>query len=102
MSSFLSKVGQGLFLSMLGYEIGEKVNQEDKSVVVQVKESDLQSATKENTNEDILITLAIAIFAVLVIVILYLILKVCTVMNKRVRRNDMIELNERGAQPPRI
>lgn len=38
--------------------------------------------------------------AVLVIVILYLILRICKVRNKRVRRNDMIELNERGE--PRI
>lgn len=89
MQKFLEKVAQAGFATMLGYEVGERMSQE--SVVVKIEEPIVRAEPKDDTQENLLITLVV-LFVVIVILILGVILRLLT---RRAPRDQMIEMNDR-------
>lgn len=98
MDKFVAKITQAGLLAMVGYEIGEKVSEaKHDEVVVKVKETEVRSAN--DTNNGQLTTIS---YVILVLLLIIVILRLCAVFNKRVRATEVIRLNERQPQGPRI
>lgn len=104
MNKFFGKIAQVCFTTLLGYEIGEKVGEKHQDSVV-VKVLDPVKTEIDHTEREyegaIIISVVIAVLLLLIFV-LYIIWRAHSTLIKRVRTTEMIGLNERRAQAPRI
>lgn len=104
MSGMLAKIGSKLasagFLSMLGYEIGEKVTEQrhEHDIVIKVPEY-IPVNDKSSSSFDLTIVTNAILIILLVIVILLVVLKWCMKSNERGQRNVSIQMNERQQVP---
>lgn len=97
MNKFLQKVGQFLLASMIGYEFSENVSATNhETIVVKVDES--RNNNVDDSIESLTIT-NIIIISLLVIAICIAIVKACLNLNKRERREEVIEMRQRPQMP---
>lgn len=88
MNRIIGKLAQGGLLTMMGYEIGEKMS-ENSQQIVEKKITEV----KEKDNDELILVLILMLIMIGVGVIV-LIVKICIALNKRVRREE-IEMQPR-------
>lgn len=100
MNKFTAKLAQAGFMTLFGYEIGEKVSGNHENIIVKVQQPETHNLPNEKTYKDFALPLVLILFVLLIIIVWFFISKSYKKLNRKLRRNEMIELNDRRA--PRV
>lgn len=68
MQKFVAKAAQAGMATMVGYEIGQSINQEEKQIVIKINKEDLKTAEDNeiNINTIILIVIIVVVLTVFI------------------------------------
>lgn len=74
MQKFVAKVAQAGMASMIGYEVGQNMNQEEKQIIIKINKEDLLSKEDNDVsiNQVIVIVVLVVILLILVLAIMKL------------------------------